>query len=85
MTSKTMNKTVVFAILLVAILDAIAGLQTSVDGIDTSGLATQSSVDDISTALDNLQSDVDDIRTAQIVDRTILCGIATSPDCLGLP
>jgi len=45
------------------VLDAIAGLETSVDGIDTSGLATQSSVDDISTALDNLQSDVDDIKS----------------------
>jgi len=34
-----------------AILDAIAALQLSVDGIDTSGLATQSSVDDIETDL----------------------------------
>ena len=70
------------------VLDAIAGLQTSVDGIDISGLdisglATQSSVDDISTALNNLQSDVDDIRSAQIVSKSILCGIATSPDCIG--
>lgn len=44
------------------VLDAIAGLQTSVDGIDTSGLATQSSVDDILAALGNLQADVDDIK-----------------------
>ena len=65
------------------VLDAIAGLQTSVDGIDPSGVATQSSVDDISTALGNLQSDVDDIKLAQVVAKSILCGIATSPDCIG--
>ncbi len=34
-----------------AVLDAIAALQLSVDGIDTSGLATQTSVDDIDTVL----------------------------------
>ena len=33
------------------VLDAIAALQLSVDGIDTSGLATQTSVDDIDTVL----------------------------------
>ncbi len=46
-----------------AILDAIAALQLSVDGIDTSGLATQSSVDDIETDLAALQLSVDDIET----------------------
>ncbi len=33
------------------VLDAIAALQLSVDGIDTGGLATQTSVDDMQTAL----------------------------------
>jgi len=47
-----------------AILDAIAALQLSVDGIDTSGLATQSSVDDIETDLAALQLSVDGIDTS---------------------
>jgi len=48
-----------------AILDAIAALQLSVDGIDTSGLATQSSVDDIETDLLSKKSfyEVEDIVT----------------------
>ncbi len=61
------------------VLDAIAGLQTSVDGIDTSGLATQSSIAGLQTSVDGidpsglatqssvdaLQADVDDIKSAQ--------------------
>jgi len=61
------------------VLDAIAGLQTSVDGI-----ATQSSVDDILAALGNLQGDVDDIQSEHVLFKNILCGIATSPTgCIG--
>jgi len=53
-----------------AILDAIAALQLSVDGIDTSGLATQTSVDGVQTSVDGIdtsglatQTSVDDIET----------------------
>ena len=65
------------------VLAALGNLQSDVDGIDTSGLATQSSVDDVLAALGNLQSDVDDIKSEQVVSKKILCGIATSPDCIG--
>jgi len=66
------------------VLAALGNLQSDVDGIDTSGLATQSSVDDVLAALGNLQSDVDDLKTQHVISKNILCGIATSPDgCLG--
>ncbi len=62
--------------------DSIFGLEAiknAINGIDTSGLATQSSVD-------ALQADVDDIKSAQatqiqadVVLKNIVCGIATSP------
>ncbi len=58
-------------------------IQAQLDELQDDVDAVSAKQDFLSTDISVIDDGVNDIKSAQVVSKSILCGIATSPDCLG--
>jgi len=64
--------------------DGVTDIKSTLDFVDGTVNDIKTTTDDTNNDVGIIDGNVDDIKSAQVVAKSILCGIATSPDgCFG--